>query len=155
MTGTRPRADSIRTSEWYLDINPRGLVPTIKISNGVLQDEIITESAIVSTFLADNFPDSSFYPKSHESPTSALTRARIGFLVDTWFTKVNTLFFPVLRAEGEEKEKLGQDLAAAVKKEIEPLLKGVAPYFGGSKVLTLAEVRYIHRSWMSTLRLTG
>ena len=137
------KADSICTSEWYLDINPRGLVPTIKISNPVFQDEIIAESAIVSTFLADNFPNSAFYPKSHESPTSALTRARISYFVDTWFTKVNGLFFPVLKAEGEEKEKLGKDMVAAVTKEIEPLLKGSAPYFGGSKVLTLAEVRCV------------
>lgn len=32
-----------RPSElWYLEINPRGLVPTIKISNGILKDEIMS-----------------------------------------------------------------------------------------------------------------
>ena len=114
-------------------------MPSIKFSNGILNQEIITESAIVSTFLADSFP-SSFYPKSYESPTSALTRARITFFVDTWFSKVNSLFFSVLKAEGQEQEDLGKQMVAAVKKEIEPLLKGAGPFFGGSKNMTLAEV---------------
>lgn len=67
-------------------------------------------------------------------------RARINFFVDTWFTMVNKLMYPILRAEGEEKEKLGSQLVAAVKKEIEPLLENAEPFFGGSKHITLAEV---------------
>lgn len=43
--------------------------------------------------------------------------------------------------DSEEKEKLGRGLVAAVEKEIEPLLKDASPFFGGSKVMTLAEVR--------------
>lgn len=49
-----------------------------------------------------------------------------------------------MKADGEEKEKLGQELVTAVEKEIEPLLKDAAPFFGGSKVLTLAEVWVSH-----------
>lgn len=51
------------------------------------------------------------------------------------------MLYPILRADGEEKERLGQEVVAAVKKEIEPLLEGAGPFFGGSKVMTLAEVR--------------
>ena len=86
------------------------------------------------------FPKPSFYPASRESPTSALTRARMGFFVDTWFSKVNTYMYPILKAEGEEKERMSADLVAAVKKEIEPLLEGAGPFFGGSESMTLAEV---------------
>ena len=50
------------------------------------------------------------------------------------------MWFSIIKADGEEKEKLGKELVAAVEKEIEPLLKGAGPYFGGSKVMTLAEV---------------
>ena len=67
-------------------------------------------------------------------------RARINFFVDTWFTKVNTFMYPILKAEGEEKETLGSQLVAAVKKEIEPLLENAGPFFGGSEHITLAEV---------------
>ena len=125
---------------WYLKINPRGLVPTIKISNGILEDEIITESAIISTFIADMFPNSNFWPATRESPTSALTRARMAFFADTWIGKVNTYMYQIMKAEGEEKEKLGADLVEAVRKEIEPLLEDAGPFFGGSKTITLAEV---------------
>lgn len=136
---------------WYLEINPRGLVPSIKISNGLLKDEIITESAIVSTFLADMFPSPRFYPASRESPTSALSRARMGFFVDTWITKVNTSMYPIMKAEGEAQEKLSVEMVAAVKKEIEPLLEGAGPFFGGSESMTLAEVSHLHRNIESGL----
>lgn len=45
------------------------------------------------------------------------------------------------QVEGEEKEKLATELVKTVEKEIEPLLEGAAPFFGGSATLTLAEVR--------------
>lgn len=49
--------------------------------------------------------------------------------------------YQVMKAEGEQKEKLGEELVEAVRKEIEPLLEGAGPFFGGSKSITLAEVR--------------
>lgn len=43
--------------QWYLDINPRGLVPSIKYTvPGVYDGEILTESAVVSQFLMEEFP---------------------------------------------------------------------------------------------------
>ena len=121
----------------------------MKISNGILEDEIITESAIVSTFIADLFPNSSFWPATRESPMSALTRARIAFFVDTFIGKVNSSMYQVLKAEGEEKERLGAALVEAVGKEIEPLLESAGPFFGGSKSITLAEVC----DWCHSLRV--
>lgn len=112
----------------------RGLVPTMHF-NG----EIITESGIVSQFLADAYP-------SHLLPAAgtvegALTRARIGFFVDTWFSKAGSYWFQILLKDtDEEKEKLSQDFVDMVTKEIEPLLKDAKPFFGGSSKVTLAEV---------------
>ncbi|KAF1944811.1 thioredoxin-like protein [Clathrospora elynae] len=118
---------------WYLEINPRGLVPTIDF-NG----QIITESGIVSTFLADAYP-SHVFPASG-SPDAALTRARINFFVDTWFSKAGSFWFKILlQDEGEEKVRLEKEFVEVVEKEIEPLLKDAAPFFGGSGRVTLAE----------------
>ena len=86
------------------------------------------------------YPNSNFWPATRESPTSALTRARMAFFVDTWVGKVNTYMYQIMKAEGEEKEKLGTDLVEAVRKEIEPLLEDAGPFFGGSRSITLAEV---------------
>jgi len=127
--------------QWYLDINPRGLVPSIKYSvPGLMDEEIITESQVVSQFLCDSFP-SHLLPSSKESPTSALQRARINYFVDTWSSKINPFQFALLRiSDAAEKEAKCKEWAAAIEKEIEPLLAGAAPFFGGSQELTFAEV---------------
>ncbi|KAF2403773.1 glutathione-S-transferas-like protein omega 1 [Trichodelitschia bisporula] len=125
---------------WYLEVNPRGLVPSIKYSDGELKDEIITESAIVAQFLADLNP-SHLLPASNASPTAALTRARINFFVDTWNTKIGSFMFALFRAADEgERQAKAAEWVAAVEKEIEPLLKDAGPFFGGAQKLTLAEV---------------
>jgi glutathione S-transferase len=111
----------------------RGLVPAIKFN-----DQIITESGVVSQFLADAYP-SDFLPASN-TVEGALARARINFFVDTWFSKVGSYWFQILMKEADdEKEALAKELVEKVGKEIEPLLKDAAPFFGGSSKVTLAE----------------
>jgi len=124
---------------WYLEVNPRGLVPSIKYSNGVLKEEIITESAIVAQFLADSRP-SHLVPASFSDPEAPLFRARVAFFTDTWNTKVQSNMYTILKADGEEKEKAAQETLKAIEKEIEPLLKDAAPFFGGKSQMTMAEV---------------
>ncbi|KAJ4316788.1 hypothetical protein N0V94_005280 [Neodidymelliopsis sp. IMI 364377] len=118
---------------WYLEVNPRGLVPAIKFN-----DQIITESSVVSRFLADAYP-SHLVPNTGTAD-AALTRARINFFVDTWFDKVGSYWFQILRKDSEdEKEALVKEFVATVGKEVEPLLKDASPFFGGSSKITLAE----------------
>lgn len=127
--------------QWYLDLNPRGLVPTIAYSvPGIFdKEELVTESGVISQFLADAFPGP-FLPASKESPTSALQRARVNFFVDAWNSKVSPHMFPMFIAgEAEAKEDFAAKIAAAVEKEIEPLLANAGPFFNGSEELTLAE----------------
>ncbi|PSR82491.1 thioredoxin-like protein [Coniella lustricola] len=122
--------DTPRTPE-YLAINPRGLVPSLSY-NGT----VITESAIVAQFLADTYPDRAALAPPTTDPRGPLVRARIAFFVDAWFSKVNGLYNKALNAGGDG----GELVVAAIKKEIEPLLEGAAPFFGGSEKLTMAEV---------------
>ncbi|UKZ51071.1 hypothetical protein TrVGV298_004826 [Trichoderma virens] len=82
-----------RTAE-YLDVNPRGLVPSLSY-NG----QIITESAIVAQFLADAYP-SHLIPNGG-TPEAALARARIYFFVDTFFSKANGHYHKALFAKTE------------------------------------------------------
>ncbi|KAJ5689972.1 hypothetical protein N7462_004364 [Penicillium macrosclerotiorum] len=123
---------------WYLEVNPRGLVPSISYNGNV-----ITESGIVAQFLADAHP-------SHLTPPSgpaenALYRARQSFFVDAFFSKVVPHFFASMRSVSEEeRDAAAEQLVAAVVKEVEPLLastEGKGPFFGGSEKLTLAEVQ--------------
>lgn len=125
--------DTPRSPE-YLKVNPRGLVPSLSY-NG----EIITESAVVAQFLADAYP-SHLLPASSD-PNGPLTRARINFFVDAWFSKVNSFWFKAVFAKtADESNENAEELVKGVVKEIEPLLKDAGPFFGGSSKLTLAEV---------------
>lgn len=126
---------SVPRSPEYLKVNPRGLVPSLDYDG-----QIITESAIVAQFLVDAYP--SHLVAVSSSPAGALQRARISFLVDSYFTKANPLYFKTLFAKTpEEAEGLAKDFVAAIVKEVEPYLGDAKPFFGGSETLTLAEVR--------------
>jgi len=121
--------------EWYLKINPRGLVPTIDY-NG----EIIPESGIVAHFLADAHP--SHLVKASSDEGGALQRARIDFFVDAFTSKVLPVLYSGMKATSEaEVVEASDKLVAAVTKELEPYIQDAAPFFGGSKKLTLAEVQ--------------
>ncbi|OGE52932.1 hypothetical protein PENARI_c009G10305 [Penicillium arizonense] len=121
---------------WYLDVNPRGLVPSISYNGN-----IITESGIVAQFIADAHP-SHLLPPSGPAENS-LYRARVAFFVDAFFSKVVPHLFASLRAASDaERDDAAELLVDAVVKEVEPLLEdGKGPFFGGSERLTLAEVQ--------------
>lgn len=119
---------------WYLQINPRGLVPTLSVDG-----QIITESGIVSQFLADAYP-SHLVPPSDASG-GALRRAGIAFFADAFISKVQNWLFKVVNAKTEaDQEAISDAVVAAVVQEVEPLLKTAGPFFDGSDKLTLAEV---------------
>ena len=62
--------------------------------------------------------------------------------MDAVISKLNPHFYSSIRAGSEaEREDAGKAFVAAVVKEVEPLLKNAAPFFGGSSRLTLAEVQ--------------
>jgi glutathione S-transferase len=125
--------DVPRTKE-YLAINPRGLVPSINYGG-----EILTESAIVSYFLADTFPGK-LIPES-SSPHGPRVRARVQFFVDTYFTKLEPHISQYIGAKTEEnRESITKTIIEQVVKELEPLLKDANPFFGGSSNIGLAEV---------------
>ncbi|KAJ5491913.1 Glutathione S-transferase/chloride channel C-terminal [Penicillium expansum] len=117
---------------WYLEINPRGLVPTISYDG-----TIITESGIVAQFLADAHQTHLLPPSS---PTeNALYRARLNF-----FQSPPSFFASIRAADETERDAAAEQLVAAIVKEVEPLLadtEGKGPFFGGSEKLTLAEVQ--------------
>lgn len=128
-----------RTPE-YLALNPRGLVPTLSY-NG----EILTESTVIATFLADTFPSTSKLLPASTEPNGPLTRAKISFFVDTYFNRVQPIFMKAQRAKSPEERATGlSEFVSAIAKELDPLLSDAAPFFGGSDSLTLAEVRIIY-----------
>ncbi|KAK5461303.1 hypothetical protein LTS15_003366 [Exophiala xenobiotica] len=123
-----------RTPE-YLAINPRGMVPALTYDNLVL-----TESGLISQFLVDSHP--SHLLKSSSEPAGALQRFNIGYFVDTYFSKAQPHFDLAVQSSGEaESIAAANKYIDAVVIDIEPLLADAAPFFGGSRRPTLAEVQ--------------
>ncbi|KAL4969834.1 glutathione S-transferase family protein [Aspergillus stella-maris] len=124
---------------WYLEVNPRGLVPTISY-NGT----IIPESAIVAQLLADAHP-SHLVPPSN-TPEGAIQRAHISFFVDTFFSKVWSQAFAAQKAANEEDRAAATEglVTAIEKNDLEGLLypagSGSGPFFRGAEKLTQVEV---------------
>jgi glutathione S-transferase len=133
-----------RTAQ-YLAINPRGLVPALAYDGHVL-----TESGLISQFLVDSHP--SHLLKSSSEPGGAEQRFSIGFFVETYFSNVHPFFDAAVYSSGDEKITEANKYVNAVVKHIEPLLDDAAPFFGGSRRLTLAEV-YIGFSRFPTYRM--
>ena len=118
-------------------------------------DKVLAESTLIVQFITELHP-------SHLSPTlgtsseTAHFRYQMGFIVDTYFNKVNPLMFKLLGADTTEKQEQRVDeMVAVVKKEIEPLLKDVAPYFGGRKKMTVVEVLLLGSSLPAKLMTIG
>jgi len=122
-----------RTPE-YLAINPNGMVPAL-----VYNDLVLTESGLICEFLANLYPSHLLMPSS--DPESALQRFKIGFFVDTYFSKAHKFFdSTVFSHESGAKTERANEYIEAITKYVEPLLTDSAPFFGGSERPTLAEV---------------
>ncbi len=93
----------------------------------------------MAAFLADQYA-SHLVPESNAAG-GALKRAQIAFFVDAFFSKFQSHLFKLYSAKSdEEASPVIEGAVASLVKEVEPLLKDAAPFFGGSDKLTLAEV---------------
>ncbi|KAI9684355.1 MAG: hypothetical protein M1829_002165 [Trizodia sp. TS-e1964] len=129
----KPRED------WYLKINPRGQVPTLDYDGTIL-----TESGVIAEFLADAYP-SHLLPASG-TPSGALFRARVHLFVDRIGSRLVPAMIGGVSAPADKKAEKAGEMMAVLEKDIEPFLADAAPFFGGSKELTLAEVCIQHTS---------
>lgn len=101
--------------------------------------DIFTESAIVSWLLADANPGKLVLAST--APGGPQQRARISFFVDAYFSKFQSGLFKLFGAKTDtEAEPIIDAAVDQLVKELEPLLKDAAPFFGGSETITQAEV---------------
>lgn len=136
--------------QWYLDINERGLVPTLQHHHPAFQSDkpaTIIESALVVQYLLDAFPDRSGHViPAGKDPKSAYDRYVINLLIDTWFNKVNSVAFKAWLMTGtDEASEKADAIFEVIKTEFEPklsaaLVEGKGPFVGGSDRLTLFEI---------------
>jgi glutathione S-transferase len=104
----------------------------------VYNDQVLTESGLVVQFLLDSHPKHLL--KASSEPDGALQRYRIGFFLDAYFGNAHPFFDKAVYSTGQDETAAANKYIETVVREIEPLLVDAAPYFGGSKQFTLAEV---------------
>ena len=98
------------------------------------------ESGPIVEFLTELYP-SHLTPNSGNRPADAVQHWHQRFFIDTWFSKVNPLLFKMTGASDDAARlALANNVADMIEKEIEPLLKDTAPFFGGSSSITVVEV---------------
>ena len=124
--------------DWFLSINPRGKVPTLRVPITADYAIIIYESAICNEFLCD-------YATSIEQehtlmPTDPFIRARIRLLndhCDNVFAK--TQFTYLMNKEDDKDDELCTDMESALNTYEEALVGSKGPYLLGGD-FTLADV---------------
>jgi len=131
----------------------RGLVPTLQHSHSSFASSepvTVIESALVVQYIIDAFPHlSSHVLPAAKDPKSAYDRYLINLLTDTWFNKVNSLWFKAyIMAGTDEVAEKADELFDAIKTHIEPKLatalgtSGTGPFIGGAERFTLFEVSH-------------
>ncbi|KAK4940249.1 hypothetical protein LTR10_019569 [Elasticomyces elasticus] len=135
--------------EWFLKLNPRGLVPIFEYTLSASSPTItLTESAAIVSFLTDLYPShllpsittSEAAPPSSDAISAAHLKYRMTFFTDTYFTKINPLMFKLVGSDqGDPQAKIVDEIISLLEKEIEPLLVDAAPFFGGSQKITVVE----------------
>src|SRR5690606_35761188 len=90
------RAKKTSTGEDYLAINPKGCVPALVLDNG----EVLTESAIVAQFIADQNPAAGLIPAA-----GTLDRYRVEEWMNYIATDVHKQFTPLFKPDTPEDFK--------------------------------------------------
>jgi len=129
--------DLKKKPEWFLERNPKGLVPTIE-----QDDKVVYESLVVSDYLDQ------VYSKNPLTPADPYRKARDSMFVDFYGNKMIPNYYKVLRTEGKDDEAK-EDLASAFK-AIDEELKARGKYLGGASV---AMVDLMVWPWLERLGL--
>ncbi|KAM9364259.1 glutathione S-transferase omega-1-like [Pholidichthys leucotaenia] len=111
--------------DWFFQMNPLGLVPTLETSDG----EVIYESPITCEYLDDMYPDNKLLP------SSPFGRAQQKMMLER-FSKVAPLFYKITfaRRNGEDISELETELKEKLDKLNKELNIKKTKFFGGDSI---------------------
>ena len=122
--------------DWFLSINPRGKVPTLRVPTA--DYAVVYESAICNEFLCDYAK--SIQQKQTLMPSDPFVRAKIRLLndhCDNVFAK--TQFTYLMNKESDKDDELCAEIESALNTYEEALDKNKGPYLLGDN-FTLADI---------------
>ncbi|XP_025099817.1 glutathione S-transferase omega-1-like [Pomacea canaliculata] len=121
--------------EWFLKINPKGLVPTLEKDG-----KVVYESLITCDYLDD------VYPQNRLTPSDPYQRALDAMFLDYFSNKFVPNFYKVLRSKGKDDEARHELLKALQKINDEISKRG--KFFGGDEVRM---IDYMMWPWLQRL----
>ncbi len=71
---------------WFLDLNPKGMIPVLALKTPEGSVETVYESLICNEFLEDRCPDKPLLP------ADALQRAKVRLLLDRWVARAKVAY---------------------------------------------------------------
>ncbi|XP_054455757.1 glutathione S-transferase omega-1-like [Anoplopoma fimbria] len=125
--------------EWFLEINPLGLVPTLETTAG----EVIYESPITCDYLDE------VYPENKLLPSSPFGKAQQKMMLEH-FSKITPYFYkiPMGRKKGEDVSGLEAELNEKLSKLNEDLVNKKTKFFGGDSITM---IDYMMWPWFERL----
>jgi glutathione S-transferase len=78
-----------RNPDWFFKINPRGEIPTLELPDG----QVMTESAAIMIYLADQFPDAGLAPATTSPQRAAYLRWMVYFAANAYTSDLR-MYYP-------------------------------------------------------------
>ena len=126
----------------YLEINPKGYVPTLRIDDG----DVLTEVPAVLQFLADLKPDSGLAP-----PAGSRDRYRLQEWLNYLSTEVHKSFVPLFWNGSEEEKEAARERLKERFAFIERHLQG--EYLLGSDFTAADAYLFVLTNWLDRLKM--
>ncbi|MRX49504.1 glutathione transferase GstA [Paracoccus sp. S-4012] len=127
------------SGEDYLAINPKGVVPALRLDGG----EVLTEGPAILQFLADSAGNESLAPKC-----GTLARARVQEVLNFTGTGLHAAFKPMFSPASDEatkaaaRQSIGRNMAW-----LEQLLSDGRPYLTGATYTVADAYAFVVANW--------
>lgn len=126
------------TGDDFMQINPKGYVPTLKLDDG----SVLTEGAVIMQYIADQNPDSGLAPKQ-----GTMERYRLQEWLNFVGTEIHKSYSPLFnKAMPEEAKNLTRTLLAKRLSHVETQLAD-KPYLMGAKFTVVDAYLFVVLRW--------
>jgi len=126
------------TGDDFMQINPKGYVPTLKLDDG----SVLTEGAVIMQYIADQNPDSGLAPKQ-----GTMERYRLQEWLNFVGTEIHKSYSPLFnKAMPEEAKSITRNLLTKRLSHVETQLAD-KPYLMGTKFTVVDAYLFVVLRW--------
>jgi len=132
------------SGENYLEVNPKGSVPTLRLDNG----EVLTEGAIILQYIADQVPSSGLAPAA-----STMERYRLAEWLNYIATEVHKQYSPLFNPKLPPEWRENQLNLLAKRFDYLTQRMGSRPYLMGERFTVADAYLFVVLGWSPRLKV--